>query len=261
MPTRTTAIATRTTRSSYFWSGPSLRAVTSGNPASIATTITAPAAPETVYDQRRPIWLALAAARAALGVVAIPLAPFLYREHAAVLVLLRPSKEVLLLAGFLAREGDVGLPVAVTAALPILLCGVWVFFALGRSYEDCIEDERGGLAGRLLPADRVGKLADAVRERGPKLVFLGRLAAFPSTLVAAAAGGSGMSTRRFVLADAAGALLSMTLLMGAGYVLGEAYEEAGPWVTAVGAVVLAVAVVVLGKTLRRDGLKRAGRRR
>jgi membrane protein DedA with SNARE-associated domain len=173
-----------------------------------------------------------------------------------VLVLLRPSKEVLLLAGFLAREGDVGLPVAVAAALPLLLGGVWVFFALGRSYEESIDEERGGLAGRLLPADRVSGLADAVRDRGSKLVFLGRLAAFPSTLLAAAAGGSGMSTRRFIVADLAGALLSMSALMGAGYVLGEAYEEAGPWVTAVGAVVLAVAVVVLGRSI-----KRAARRR
>jgi membrane protein DedA with SNARE-associated domain len=259
MPTRTTATAASTTRNSYFASGASLSAVASGNPASIAATVTASTdaatAPST-YERHRPRWLALAALRALLAVVAVPLAPFLFREHAAVLVLLRPSKEVLLLAGFLVRHDDASLPVVLGAALPLLLGGVWVFFALGRAYEDCLDEDRGGLAGRLLPPERVSQLADAVRERGPKLVFLGRLAAFPSTLVAAAAGGSGMSTRAFLLADAAGALLSMALLMGAGYALGEAYEDAGPWLTTVGVLVLGAVVVVLGRAL-----KRAGRRR
>ena len=65
-------------------------------------------------------------------------------------------------------------------------------------------------------------------------MFFGRLAAFPSTLMAAAAGASGVPPREFLPADTAGALVSMGALLGVGYVLGEAYEEAGPWITAVG---------------------------
>ena len=77
-----------------------------------------------------------------------------------------------------------------------------------------------------------------------------------AVLVAAAAGGSGMSTRQFLAADAAGALLSMTMLLGVGYVLGEAYDEAGPWLTAVGVVMLAVGAVVLGRSLKSAGPRR-----
>ena len=42
----------------------------------------------------RGVLLWAAALRVALGIVAIPLAPFLYKRHFLVLVLLRPTKEI-----------------------------------------------------------------------------------------------------------------------------------------------------------------------
>ena len=205
-----------------------------------------------VYEANRTVLLVAAVARAVLGIVAIPLAPFLFREHAAVLVLLRPTKEVLLLAGFLVRRGDASFPVVIAAALPILLGGVWVMFALGRAYADSLDaKDLPRLVRRVLPPKRIEDMKESIGERGMIVVFLGRLAAFPSTVVAAAAGASGVSTRDFLIADTAGALLSLGLLVSSGYLLGEAYDEAGPWVTLAGAVVLAVVVVVLGRTLLR----------
>ena len=209
------------------------------------------------YERHRTVLLVLAAARVVLGVVAIPLAPFLYREHAAVLVFLRPTKEVLLLAGFLVRQGDASLPVVVVAALPILLGGVWVMFALGRAYADSLDaEDLPRFTRRILNPKRVEELRETIADRGMIVVFLGRLAAFPSTLVAAAAGASGVATRKFLIADTAGALLSLAILIGAGYLLGDAYEAAGPWVTAAGAVVLAVGLVVLGRVYFKPPAKR-----
>jgi hypothetical protein len=110
------------------------------------------------------LWVA--ATRMVLGVVAIPLAPALYHDHFALLVLLRPTKEVLLAGGFLVRRGDVSLPVLFVAAVPILLLGVWLLFALGRLYADDIRGDRlPGLAGRLLPPKRVRAMCE-VRARG-----------------------------------------------------------------------------------------------
>ena len=184
--------------------------------------------------------------------VALPLAPFLYEDHVAVLVLLRPTKEVLLFAGFVLARGDAGLPSIVAAALPLLLGGVWVLFALGRAYADCIDDDaRTGLARRLLPPAKLRRLRDAVCERGTTLVFLGRLAAFPSTLVGAAAGAAEVPTKRFLIADTAGALLSVAVLLGLGFLLEEAYDEAGPWLTAGGAAVLVAGAVVLSRSVGR----------
>jgi membrane protein DedA with SNARE-associated domain len=200
--------------------------------------------------KRTLVWLA--AARGAVELLAIPLAPLLYEDHFLLLVLLRPTKEVLLAGGFLAREGEVALWWILVAALPLMVFGVWLMFWLGRAYAREIRD--GGLPGigsRVLPAERIHRLHRALRRRGAKLVVLGRLAVFPSTLVGAAAGSSRMGSREFVRADAAGAALSLVEVVGAGYVLGEAYEEAGPWLTASGVVALAVALVLLGRALRK----------
>jgi membrane protein DedA with SNARE-associated domain len=191
-----------------------------------------------------------AAARGLLAILAIFLAPALYRDHAAVLVLLRPTKDVFLFSGFVVRRGDAWLPIIVIAALPMLLVGVWLFYLLGRAYSSELDEaELPGLAGRVLPKRRIDHLRDVLEDRGTSVVFLGRLAAFPSTLMAAAAGASGVSRKEFIVADTCGAVVSMGALLGVGYVLGEAYEEAGPWVTVVGVVVLVVVLVLLGRAL------------
>ena len=128
------------------------------------------------------------------------------------LVLLRPSKEVLLLAGFLARAAATPRsPVVVAAALPLLLGGVWVFFALGRAYADCIDDDdRTGLAGRLLPPDRIRSSPTRCAHEGRRSCSSAGWRRSRRRSSAAAAGGAEVPTRRFLVADTAGALLSMT---------------------------------------------------
>ncbi len=203
------------------------------------------------------LWLA--GVRLGLGVVAIPLAPFLYREHAVVLVLLRPTKDVLLLMGFLLRRHDVSLMAVLFAAVPLALLGVWHFYFLGKAYSREIKDaDLPGMAGRLLPPERISALADSVEEQGLRLVFLGRLAAFPSAMVAAAAGSAQVPTRPFLVADGLGALVSVVEVLGAGYLLGDAYDRAGPWLTIAGVVVLALMAVLLGRNLRAKGTTSSG---
>ena len=202
----------------------------------------------------RGVLLALAVLRGAVSAVAVPLAPVLWREHFLALVLLRPTKEVLLAAGFRIREGDLLLPSVVVVALPILVLGVWLFYALGRTFADDLEDgDLPGVAGRVLPADKVQAMCRVLDRRGARVVFLGRLAVFPSSLMAAAAGAAGMAPRTFLVADGLGALASLALVLGVGYGLGEAYEHGGPWITAIGVAVAAGLLVALGRWLRHDG--------
>lgn len=196
------------------------------------------------------VLLWLAALRALVSLAAIPLAAALWQDHFAVLVLLRPTKEVLLAGGFALRRHEVALLMLAAAAVPLLILGVWHFFALGRLYGDEL-DSLPRWARRVLPPKRVDALCAVLTKRGAPLVVLGRLAAFPSSLVAAAAGASDMPVRKFLLADAAGALLSFCVVVGAGFALGEAYEHAGPWVTAVGVVALAALAIVFGRRLRK----------
>ena len=210
----------------------------------------------------RKLLLGLAALRGVLAVAAIPLAPALYEDHAALLVLLRPTKEVFLFAGYKAAEHELSLPVAVVAAVPLLILAVWVFYFLGRSYRDDLQDaDLPGLAGRLLPRKRINALCEAVSDRGWPLVFIGRLAIMPSTLVAAAAGTADVPIVRFLVADAAGALVSMGMMLAAGYFLGEARDAAGPWFTALGAAALLGLMFLLGKRVSGGGRRRGRRSR
>ena len=198
--------------------------------------------------------LGLAAVRIVLGFAAIPLAPFLYREHFVVLVLLRPTKEVFLAGGFLARQGDVEWWAVAAAAIPLCIGGVWLFYALGRAYRDEIASgELSGLAARVLTPERIKNFERALDEKGPKLIFLGRLAVLSSAAVAAAAGAAGMKPKQFLLVDLAGGLVSIAYTITAGYLLGEAYEKAGPWITVVGVVALIGFAYLLGRSLKSGG--------
>jgi membrane protein DedA with SNARE-associated domain len=200
----------------------------------------------------RTFLLWLAAIRFVVSLIAIPLAPFLYREHFIVLVLMRPTKEVLLAAGFLIRAGKVDLIPVVLAALPLLILGVWLFFYLGKAYcEEITKGKIPGFGGRIIDADKINKMGKVLDKKGSRLVFLGRLAAFPSTVVAAAAGACKMRSREFLPFDGAGGVASVTIALAAGYLLGETYENASPIISVIGVLVLVGAAVLLGRYLKK----------
>lgn len=199
------------------------------------------------------ILLGIAIVRAVLGVAAIPLAPFLYEEHFLILVLLRPTKEVFLAGGFLAGQGDVSLPLLVLAAIPLSIFGVWLFYLLGRAYRKEIRSNTmPGFASRILTPERVEKFEKSLDKKGPKLIFLGRLAVLSSATVAAAAGAAKLEPKKFFPWDLGGGLLSIAYTIAAGWFLGEAYEQAGPWITVGGVVALVGFAVILGRSLQKD---------
>jgi len=194
----------------------------------------------------------LSVARGALGIIAIPLAPALYEDHLLALILLRPTKEVLLYAGFRMRDGDIALAPVLLASIPLAILGVWHFFALGRGYEQELSDgDLPKVAAKVVPPKRVNALSKVLDQKGTRVVLLGRLAAFPSILLGAAAGASGMKPRRFLPIDALGALLSIAEVLIAGYVFGEAYKRAGTWITVSGVVLLFAFLILVGRALRR----------
>lgn len=209
--------------------------------------------PSPGYRRARTALLWLAAVRIVAGIVAIPLAPFLYKEHFLILVMLRPTKEVLLAGGFLARQDKVGVIELIVASLPLAVLGVWHFFALGRGFAAEIKNDKlPWVAQKVLPTKKIKALQKALRKKGARIVFLGRLAAFPSALLGAAAGSSEVKSDDFFPADGAGAALSMVEVIGAGYLLGEAYEKAGPWITGIGVVAMLAMMAALGWYMKRE---------
>jgi membrane protein DedA with SNARE-associated domain len=210
-------------------------------------------APVKKSGRLRTVMIVLTVVRLAIGLIALPLAPFLYKEHFVLLVLMRPTKEVLLAGGFLLRLDKVGLVMMVAAAIPLSIFGVWQVYLLGRQHADRIASgDMPKIVRRILKPDRIRTMQRLLDTKGRRLVFLGRLAAFPSTLVAAAAGSGDMRAREFLPVDGAAGLLAIGEVIGAGYLLGHAYRSAGPWISGVGIAVLVVLAVVVGRYLRRE---------
>lgn len=206
------------------------------------------------YARRwRGVLLGIAVVRVVAGIVAIPLAPVLYERYYLWLVLLRPTKEVMLFGGFLARRGDTNLLHLIVAAIPLAILGVWLFYALGAAYSKEIRSGKlPGIGSRILPVKKIKKMDKVLKKHGAKVVFIGRLAVFPSAAVAAAAGTSRMEPKSFFVADLVGGLLSIAEVIGAGWLFGAAYEEAGPWITGVGVAALLGVLFVVGRALTRD---------
>lgn len=209
--------------------------------------------------KRKKILLVLAGLRTVLGVAAILLAKFLYEDHFLVLTMMRPTKEVFLAGAFLAKQGDEPalLLKIILAGLPLSIAGVWLSYLLGRQFSAEIgKKELPGIAGRILPVKKVRKLEKVLSKKGPRLVFLGRLAAFPSSVIGAAAGSSDMALRRFILADGMGAVFAIVEVMSLGYVLGSFFDKDDP-ATSWAITGLAVAATfgllfLLGRYLKRE---------
>lgn len=202
---------------------------------------------------RRPL-LALSGLRYVVPILALPLVPVLTPDDVGLLTLLRPGKEILLLAGGLTRtRATPGVLVAFLAYLPLMVGGVWAFFGLGRAYaEDLRAGEGPAWLTRAVPPDKLEAAQRVLTRRGPVVALIGRVAALPPTVVAAAAGVSDVHTGRFLLADFVGAVLSFALLFGIGLALGAAYEQGGPWLTGIGLALVVVAVMLVSRWLQAE---------
>lgn len=205
------------------------------------------------------VLLWLAGVRVVLGIAAIPLAKFLYEDHFLWLVLLRPTKEVILAGAFLAKQSDKPflLLQLVIAAVPLSILGVWHFYYLGRLYSKEIKAGKlPGIGSRLLPTEKIRKLQKVLRKKGGKLIFLGRLAAFPSALMGAAAGSSNMASKEFLPPDGLGGLAAIAEVIAVGYLLGSLFNTDDPktsWlITGLGVAALFALLVLLGKYLNRE---------
>ena len=188
-----------------------------------------------------------------LGV--IPAIPFLLiQERIALLVLLRPTKEWLLVGGAFRRvQGEPSVWLLFAAYLPLMVLVVWFFFIAGRAYQTLLREGTGPRwLRRAIPPDKLELAQRMLVRRGPLIAILGRIAAMPPTLLAAAAGVSDISPRRYLVADLIGAVASFAFVVAVGYGLGEAYDRGGPWITAVGAGLFILLIVLMTRWIRRE---------
>jgi len=202
---------------------------------------------------KRPLLVA-AIARYAIPIAAIPLAAALIPDRVPLLTLLRPGKEVLLLAGGLwSADGRPSLLLVFLAYIPLMIVSVWGFFALGRAYSDDLAGGEGPhWLHRVVPAEKLEATQRVIARRGVTVAILGRVAALPPTILAAAAGTSAVDTRRYLAADMVGAVLGFAVTVGVGVGLGRAYERGGIWLTVAGVALLLVVINLFTRWLQAE---------
>jgi membrane protein DedA with SNARE-associated domain len=199
--------------------------------------------------------LAVIVLRFAVPLAAIPAIPFLIRSDAALLVFLRPQKEFLLVGGAQTRVlGEPGFALLFLAFLPLGILAVSAFFLAGRAYRGALADGDGpAWLHRAIPPKQLELGRRVLARRGPVIALIGRLAAMPPTVLAAAAGLSDVHPRRYLFADGFGAVLAFAIAVGVGFGLGQAYEEGGFWITAVGVALFGLVIVLITLWIRREG--------
>jgi membrane protein DedA with SNARE-associated domain len=203
----------------------------------------------------RRVAVGVAIARYVVPLAVIPAIPFLIaRGELALLVLLRPQKEFLLLAAAqLARTGAPSVTLLLAAYIPFMVVAVWAFFIVGRIFRPALDaGEAPRWLTRILPPQQLDIGRRVIGRRGPLIAVMGRMAALPPTIMAAAAGASDVDARRYLAADLVGAFGSFALMVGAGLVLGEAYDDYGIWITVAGVVVLVALIALITRWVRRE---------
>ncbi len=217
--------------------------------------MTEPASPPaTVSRGWRRVALAVVVLRFAIPLAAIPLIPFLIGRNVTLLVLLRPQKEFLLVGGGQTRYlGEPGLLPLFLAYVPLGILAVSAFFVVGRAYRRALATETGpAWLQRMVPPHQLRLAQRVLARRGPFIAVVGRLAAMPPTVLAAAAGTSEVSPRRYLVADLVGAILGFGLAAGSGLALGRAYEEGGVWLTVLGVALFTAMIGLVTWWMRRE---------
>ncbi len=203
----------------------------------------------------RRVAVSVAVLRYVIPLAVIPAIPFLIaRGELALLVLLRPQKEFLILAAAqLARTGAPTVALLLAAYVPLMIVAVWAFFIVGRMFRPALDaGEAPRWLTRILPPQQLDVGRRVIARRGPLIAVMGRMAALPPTIMAAAAGASDVNGPRYLAADLVGALGSFALMVGAGLALGDAYDEYGIWVTAAGIAILIALIALITSWVRRE---------
>lgn len=135
-----------------------------------------------------------------------------------------PSEIILPLAGLAAYEGKFTIVEAILWTTLGSLLGAYLLYGLGR----WLGHDRTVALARKLPfidEDDVTKTVAWFNRHGNKAVFFGRMLPIFRSLISIPAGIERMPAVRFGLLTLAGSLIWNTLFVGAGFLLGPAWEQ------------------------------------
>lgn len=185
-----------------------------------------------------------------------------FLESAVFLGLFLPGETALLMAGLLAGAGNLSLVVLLPAAVVAALAGNQVGYLIGRCFGPRL---RRTALGRLIGDSRWDRALELVGRRGVGAVFAARWITVVRALVPPVAGMIGMPQRKFLLANALGAVSWAPAVVLIGFLLGDSLaraEQVLSLLPLVGVVTVVVLLAVVGvrvaRTRHRAGHRRVG---
>jgi membrane protein DedA with SNARE-associated domain len=134
-----------------------------------------------------------------------------------------PSEVLLPLAGFAASRGDLGLAGAIVFTTLGSIVGALALYGVGAGLG---RDRTRAIAGKLplVKVRDIDKAEDWFNRHGPKAVLIGRLVPVVRSLISVPAGVERMPVGLFLPLTAIGSLVWNSLLIVAGYQLGERWH-------------------------------------
>ncbi|AZL06072.1 DedA family protein [Brevibacterium aurantiacum] len=174
-----------------------------------------------------------------------------------------PSELVLPLAGFTASQGSMNIVLAIIFATVGSVVGAVILWALGK-WIGLERISRIAVKMPLVDVDDVHKTVGWFDKHGDKAVFFGRMVPIFRSLISIPAGMRNMSIIKFLVLTTAGSAIWNTILIVAGFYLGENWSivetYAGYFQTLViVAVVVFVVVWIVLKIRKRSRAKAADR--
>ena len=182
----------------------------------------------------------LDAIRSVPAVVAYAIIGLLVFGEAAVFIgFVFPGETAVLLGGFLASQGDLGIVTLVVLVVLCAIVGDSVGYEVGKHLGPRV------LQLRILRkhGSRLDSAQAALRRRGGPAVFLGRWTAFLRAVMPGLAGLSQMRYRTFLLWNALGGIVWGVTFSLVGYFAGASYQKVAATIGKDSAIVLAVVVV------------------
>lgn len=161
-----------------------------------------------------------------------------------------PGETAIVVAGVLASQGRVSLPVLFAVIVIAAVVGDSVGYEIGRRFGDRLI----GVKPLRKHQTKIGKAQGLLRRRGAFAVFLGRFTALLRALMPALAGSARMPYGRFLVFNAMGGIAWGIGFTTGGYLAGTAFEQVARWagrVLAIGVALLAVAAIVAWSVRRR----------
>lgn len=164
-------------------------------------------------------------------------------EASAFIGLAVPGEAALLLAGFLAQQGRLSLPIAIAVAFVGAVVGDSIGYEIGRRSGDRLKHTR---LGRWVGEERWDRARELLQHHGGFAVFTGRFIGVVRAVVPAAAGDARLPYRKFLLWNVLGAAAWTTGTIVAGDLAGSAYTAIAAWLGRASLVIVALIVLTAG---------------